>query len=87
MMINSIVSGEKRLTRHSPACPDAMDWSEYYPAFSGKHRNVEIADIGCGYGGLLFALSSRFPDTLILGKSPLLLLFLEFIQVVFTHLI
>ena len=44
-----------------------MDWSEYYPAFTGKHKNVEIADIGCGYGGLLFALSPRFPDTLVLG--------------------
>jgi tRNA (guanine-N7-)-methyltransferase len=44
-----------------------MDWSEYYPAFAGKHKAVEIADIGCGYGGLLFALSPRFPDSLILG--------------------
>ena len=31
-------------------------------------KSVEIADIGCGYGGLLFALSHRFPDTLILGE-------------------
>jgi len=54
----------------SPECPDAMDWSEYYPAFTVKHKNVEIADIGCGYGGLLFALSPRFPDTLILGIFP-----------------
>lgn len=30
-------------------------------------QQVEIADIGCGYGGLLFALSPRFPNTLILG--------------------
>ncbi|XP_029809513.1 tRNA (guanine-N(7)-)-methyltransferase isoform X1 [Suricata suricatta] len=28
---------------------------------------VEFADIGCGYGGLLVALSPLFPDTLILG--------------------
>jgi tRNA (guanine-N7-)-methyltransferase len=48
-----------------------MDWSEYYPGFIGKHKNVEIADIGCGYGGLLFALSPRFPDTLILGTFTL----------------
>lgn len=30
-------------------------------------RNVEIADIGCGFGGLLFALAPKFPDTLMLG--------------------
>ena len=30
-------------------------------------KNVEIADIGCGFGGLLFALAPKFPDTLILG--------------------
>lgn len=30
-------------------------------------RNVEIADIGCGFGGLLFALAPKFPETLILG--------------------
>uniref|UniRef100_D3Z7D2 tRNA (guanine-N(7)-)-methyltransferase n=2 Tax=Mus musculus TaxID=10090 RepID=D3Z7D2_MOUSE len=34
-----------------------------------KHSGaqVEFADIGCGYGGLLVALSPLFPDTLILG--------------------
>jgi tRNA (guanine-N7-)-methyltransferase len=32
-------------------------------------QNVEIADIGCGFGGLLFALAPKFPDTLILGAS------------------
>jgi len=43
-------------------------------------KNVEIADIGCGFGGLLFALAPTFPETLILGTailknrhSPLLL--------------
>lgn len=30
-------------------------------------RRVEIADIGCGFGGLLFALAPLFPETLILG--------------------
>ncbi|XP_053157980.1 tRNA (guanine-N(7)-)-methyltransferase [Hemicordylus capensis] len=28
---------------------------------------VELADIGCGYGGLLVALSPLFPNTLMLG--------------------
>lgn len=30
-------------------------------------KQVEIADIGCGYGGLLFALAPKLPDKLILG--------------------
>ncbi|SPO02658.1 probable methyltransferase [Cephalotrichum gorgonifer] len=29
--------------------------------------NVEILDIGCGFGGLLMALSPLYPDTLMLG--------------------
>ncbi|KAF2804828.1 uncharacterized protein BDZ99DRAFT_467081 [Mytilinidion resinicola] len=32
-------------------------------------RPVEIADIGCGYGGLLFALAPKFPDTLLVGME------------------
>jgi tRNA (guanine-N7-)-methyltransferase len=34
-------------------------------------KQVEIADIGCGFGGLLVALSPLFPDTLMIGSSPL----------------
>ncbi len=30
-------------------------------------KHVEIADIGCGFGGLLFALAPKMPETLILG--------------------
>lgn len=30
-------------------------------------KQVEIADIGCGYGGLLFALGPKLPDSLVLG--------------------
>ncbi|KAK4981690.1 tRNA (guanine-N(7)-)-methyltransferase (tRNA(m7G46)-methyltransferase) [Elasticomyces elasticus] len=30
-------------------------------------KRVEIADIGCGFGGLLFALAPLMPSTLILG--------------------
>lgn len=36
-------------------------------------KDVEIADIGCGFGGLLFALAPKFPETLILGISPLII--------------
>ncbi|KAF2267070.1 guanine-N(7)--methyltransferase [Lojkania enalia] len=34
---------------------------------NGMKKKVEIADIGCGFGGLLFALAPMFPETLILG--------------------
>lgn len=32
-------------------------------------KDVEVADIGCGFGGLLMALSPALPDSLILGKK------------------
>jgi len=38
-----------------PMKPEAMDWSELYPG--NRDKDVEIADIGCGFGGLLVALS------------------------------
>lgn len=43
-----------------------MDWSELYPHFfpgnpsEEKTQQVEFADIGCGYGGLLGELTSSF---------------------------
>uniref|UniRef100_A0A673BLL1 tRNA (guanine(46)-N(7))-methyltransferase n=1 Tax=Sphaeramia orbicularis TaxID=375764 RepID=A0A673BLL1_9TELE len=58
-----------------PVCPEEMDWSELYPDFftgsSSKNgtSQVEFADIGCGYGGLLVELSTLFPDKLILGME------------------
>lgn len=33
-------------------------------------KDVEIADIGCGFGGLTVALAPHFPDQLILGITP-----------------
>ena len=57
-----------------------MDWSPYYPAFVDPNvkdnnegqpkpltKSMTIADIGCGFGGLLVALSPLLPDELILG--------------------
>lgn len=58
-----------------------MDWAEHFPAFvdesapedpSGPRRlkqDVEIVDIGCGFGGLLMALAPLLPDRLMLGLS------------------
>ena len=70
--------------RNSPASPSEMDWSKHFPAFVDDtsaarspglpalmKKTVEIADIGCGFGGLLVALSPLFPDTLMIGSSPL----------------
>ncbi|KAF8124228.1 guanine-N-7 methyltransferase [Boletus edulis] len=52
-----------------PASPHTIDWSEHYPAFSGSGKRPEFADIGCGFGGLLVALSPLFPDILMLGME------------------
>lgn len=59
-----------------------MDWSQHYPAFISPEesstnpsgfpamtKKVTVADIGCGFGGLLFALSPKLPESLILGME------------------
>jgi len=51
-----------------PVHPDAMDWAALYPRAPADAR-VEFADVGCGYGGLLVALSPLFPETLMLGME------------------
>ncbi|CAG8528036.1 7342_t:CDS:2 [Racocetra persica] len=32
-------------------------------------KKIEFADLGCGYGGLLFSLSTLYPETLMLGME------------------
>ena len=49
-----------------PASPAAMDWSVHYPGIP-QGAKVEIADIGCGFGGLIVALAQAMPETLMLG--------------------
>jgi hypothetical protein len=57
-----------------------MDWSSHYPAYvnpdseqttlSGAPKllkDVEVVDIGCGFGGLLVGLAPLLPETLMLG--------------------
>ena len=58
-----------------------MDWSVHYPAFVDRAQeeqkaqpqaltqDITIADIGCGFGGLLVALSPLLPKELILGMA------------------
>ncbi|XP_063974626.1 tRNA (guanine-N(7)-)-methyltransferase [Diachasmimorpha longicaudata] len=62
-----------------PIKPELADWSALYPLNISDQENdentdvlpkqVEFADIGCGYGGLLVTLSQMFPKTLILGME------------------
>lgn len=55
-----------------PTSPDSMDWSSLYPQYhtDGKMtQRVEIADVGCGFGGLMVGLAPLFPQTLILGME------------------
>ena len=55
-----------------PISPKHMNWSLYYPIQTEHFSNeqncpVDFVDIGCGYGGLLVILSTKFPDKRILG--------------------
>lgn len=58
-----------------------MDWTSHFPEYvdpdsskvnlSGTRKllkDVEVADIGCGFGGLLVGLAPLMPDTLMVGK-------------------
>ncbi len=37
------------------------------PRVPQMNKEVEVADIGCGFGGLLVALAPKLPNTLMLG--------------------
>lgn len=57
-----------------PESPDHMDWSKLYPYYYDEKtkqmtKQVTIADVGCGFGGLLVDLSPAFKDKLILGME------------------
>lgn len=68
----------------SPLSPACMDWSSLFPAYVDPDsqntdptaavgpaqltKDVEVVDIGCGFGGLLVALAPLLPDTLIIGE-------------------
>src|SRR5579862_1526047 len=47
-----------------------MDWNPHFPEFiPSTNKKVTIADIGCGFGGLMVSLAPLFPDQLILGME------------------
>lgn len=56
-----------------PQSPNDMDWTKLYPILKQKPElsggRPVIADIGCGFGGLLVALAPLFPEKLILGME------------------
>lgn len=58
-----------------PSRPEEMDWARFFPQYADPERkgattkDVTIADIGCGYGGLLVQLGPLFPDKLLLGME------------------
>jgi tRNA (guanine-N7-)-methyltransferase len=57
-----------------PNTPNDANWGNYFPKyFADKSKQddqlVRFADIGCGFGGLLEALSKSYPKKLILGME------------------
>ncbi|KAL1964666.1 hypothetical protein VTN77DRAFT_6692 [Rasamsonia byssochlamydoides] len=65
-----------------PISPAHMNWAAHFPAFvdpdpekttlSGARKlvkDVEVVDIGCGFGGLLVGLAPLMPDTLMIGME------------------
>jgi len=44
-----------------------MDWCKLFGENNTEQPRVEIADIGCGYGGFLVKLSAMFPSQWIVG--------------------
>ncbi|VDO00442.1 unnamed protein product [Rodentolepis nana] len=82
---------QKRLYRQRAHCNPWADHSLNYPTrpdlfqwgvlFDGKEEPpVTMVDIGCGYGGLLFSLSTRFPTSRIVGME-IRLKVMDYVQV------
>lgn len=75
------LSNHEAFILYSPLSPAHMDWAPHFPAFmnpdtsktnlSGARellKDVEVVDIGCGYGGLLVGLAPLLPETLMVGE-------------------
>ncbi|KAJ5454324.1 tRNA (guanine-N(7)-)-methyltransferase [Penicillium daleae] len=72
----------QRARMRTPISPAHMDWASHYPAFVDPDpskinlggtrkliKDVEVVDIGCGFGGLLVGLAPLLPDTLMVGME------------------
>ncbi|KAJ2140898.1 tRNA (guanine-N(7)-)-methyltransferase (tRNA(m7G46)-methyltransferase) [Coemansia sp. RSA 678] len=57
--------------KRGPGCeaPEAQEAQEASKEEATNLARVEFADIGCGYGGLLVALSPLYPNTLMVGME------------------
>lgn len=54
--------------RCSPVRPEEVDWRSHFPRLApGRDATPQIADVGCGFGGLLCALSATLPSHTIVG--------------------
>jgi tRNA G46 methylase TrmB len=49
---------------HTTSAPE-----EGIPPIPKLVKDVEVADIGCGFGGLLVALAPKLSDKLLLGEA------------------
>ena len=65
-----------------PLHPTQMDWSSHYPGVdtsisalpsargaARRGQEIEIIDVGCGFGGLTIALAELFPECLSMGME------------------
>ena len=55
---------EVKQTSHEQDLPASQT-----PPAQRMRKEVTVADIGCGFGGLLVALASKLPDELLLGRD------------------
>ena len=71
-------------TLNYPIKPSDMDWTTLYDEPKDQCTDVvhevQFVDVGCGYGGLLFALATRYPHIRSLGLE-LRLKVCDFVQV------
>ncbi|KAK0708167.1 putative methyltransferase-domain-containing protein [Lasiosphaeris hirsuta] len=59
---------EEDATEAEDSTPEALAGQGLQPVEPKRlSKDVEVADIGCGFGGLLIALAPVMPETLILG--------------------
>uniref|UniRef100_A0A6B2G4U6 tRNA (guanine(46)-N(7))-methyltransferase n=1 Tax=Myxobolus squamalis TaxID=59785 RepID=A0A6B2G4U6_MYXSQ len=56
-------------TFNHPESSDHLSLSEIYPKFLLINEKVEFLDIGCGYGGLLFNISEKYSQKLMMGME------------------
>lgn len=63
-----------------PTSPAEANWHEHFPAILPPQQEgnavatqeapvVRFADLGCGFGGLLIQLATRYPETLMVGME------------------